>query len=94
MFKKTCRGCKHLKGRMCVLEGCKMYVDNSACEDYEEEKNKECNKCIYCYHHQNRYFCMKREKKEVTQTLCCGFFKRSKYEARLDNRITTPRERV
>lgn len=90
MTTKTCKTCSHYRRRWCDVEECTMERTNQACEDYAP---KTCNDCIMCTYHCTKYSCGMFNRK-VSPKDYCEHFKRAKYKACLDGRLSVPRARA
>lgn len=88
---KRCKDCKYAERRnngryYCTYEDdYKILALNEACEDFKE-RDINCYMCIWYINLKGSCACMKKRNPEK-----CIYFVKSKYDGRLDPRITAPR---
>lgn len=90
MTGETCSNCKHYRRRWCFIEDCRMERTNQACEDFLPRC---CVDCAMCTYHACTYNCGMFDRK-VSPKDHCQYFKKAKYKACLDSRLSVPRARA
>jgi hypothetical protein len=92
---KRCGDCfYYYRGKCYTDDVYNVERDNRACEDFLNRLCADCNNCIWCSFHEGVFTCHKslvRNRRANQPTAICHHFKKSKYMAFLDPRVTAPR---